>query len=96
MDLDFSKVLSQLQLLLRAEVLVSEEDYTTLGDEQCQFILLFVVEIFELQADDLRTDVGGEVYDLLGGIEEGLFVRVCSGSRIDVFAIVVSDGEDVL
>ena len=95
-DLDFTKVLSELELLLRAEVLVAEEHDAALGDQQREFVSLLVGQVFELQADDLGADVCGEVLDFFGGGEEGGFVLVCAGAGVDVFSVFVADGVDVL
>lgn len=95
-DLDFTKILSELELLLRAEVLVAEEHHAALGDQQREFVSLLVGQVFELQADDLGADVCGEVLDLFGGGEEGGFVLVGAGAGVDVFSIFVADGVDVL
>ena len=95
-DLDFTKILSELELLLRAEVLVAEEHHAALGDQQREFVSLLVGQVFELQADDLGADVCGEVLDFFGGGEEGGFVLVGAGAGIDVFSVFVADGVDIL
>ena len=95
-DLDFTEILSELELLLRAEVLVPEEHHAALGDQQREFVSLLVGQVFELQADDLGADMCGEVLDLFGGGEEGGFVLVGAGAGVDVFSIFVADGVDVL
>jgi len=95
-DLDFTKVLAELKLLLRAEVLVTEEHDAALGDQQREFVSLLVGQVFKLQADDLGADVCGEVLDFFGGGEEGGFILVGAGAGVDVFSVFVADGVDVL
>ena len=56
-DLDFAVVLAELELLLRAQVLVAEEDDAPLGDQQGELVPLLVRQVLELQADDLSADV---------------------------------------
>jgi hypothetical protein len=95
-DLDFTKILSQLKLLLRAEVLVTEEHDAALGDQQRELVSLLVGQVFELQADDFGADVRGQVLDFFGGGEEGGFVLVGARAGVDVFSVFVADGVDVL
>jgi hypothetical protein len=95
-NLDFAKVLSQLELLLRAEVLVTEEHDAALGDQKREFVSLLVGQVFELQADDLGADVCSQVLDFFGGGEEGGFVLVGARAGVDVFSVFVADGVDVL
>lgn len=64
-DFDFAKVLSELELLLWAEVLVAEEDHAAFGDEKRKLISLLICEIFELEADNFGADVSGKVLDFL-------------------------------
>jgi hypothetical protein len=70
-DFDFAVVLSELELFLRAEVLITEEDDASLCDQE------------------------GEL-DFFRGGEEGCFVLVGAGAGVDVFAVCVADGVDVL
>ena len=95
-DLDFAVVLAELQLLLRAQVLATEEDDTPLGDQQGELISLLVRQIFELQADDLSADMRCEVPDFFRGGEEGFLLFVCAGAGVGVFSVLVSDGVDIL
>ena len=95
-DLDFAIVFAELELLLRAKVLVTEEDNAALCDQKGEFVSLLVGEVFELKADDLGADVCGEVLDFFRGGEESCLVFVCAGAGIDVFSVLVPDGVDVL
>lgn len=95
-DLDFTKILAELKLLLRAEVLVTEEHYAALGDQKREFVSLLVGQVFELQADDLGADMCGEVLDFFGGGEECGFVLVGARASVDVLSVFISDGVDVL
>jgi hypothetical protein len=96
MDLNFTIILSQLELFLRAEVLVAEEDDAALCDQESELVSLLVGQVFELEPDYFGADVGGEVFDLFGGGEEGCFGFVGAGAGVDVFAVLVADGVDVL
>ena len=58
MDFNFTEVVAQLELLLRAEILVAEEDDATFGNEESEFIFLLVGEVCELKTNDLSSDVG--------------------------------------
>jgi hypothetical protein len=95
-DFDFAVVLSELELFLRAEVLITEEDDASLCDQEGELVSLLVSQVFELQADYLRADVRGEVLDFFRGGEEGCFGLVGAGAGVDVFAVCVADGVDVL
>ena len=95
-NLDFTEILPQLELLLRAEILITEEHDAALGDQKREFVSLLVGQVFELQADDLGADVCGEVLDFFGGGEEGCFVLVGARAGVDVFSVFVADGVDVL
>lgn len=96
MNLDFAPILAQLKLLLRAEILIAEEHHAPFSDQQRELISLLVSEVFQLQADDLRSDVRGEVLDLFRGGEQGGFLWICPRAGIDVFSVFVSDGVDIL
>lgn len=96
MDFDFSVVLAEFKLLLRAKVLVSKENYASLSDEQCEFVSLGIGEILQLQANDLRSNVGREVNDLLCSTEERLLAWICSGTSIYKVSVVVSQSKDIL
>ena len=95
-DFDFAVVLAELELLLRAQVLVTEEHHAALCDKKGQFISLLVGQVLELEADNLGTNVCGEVLDLLCGGEERCLVLVCAGASVDVFSVLIPDGVDVL
>ena len=95
-DLDFTEILPELELLLRAKVLVTEEHDAALGDQKRELVSLLVGQVFELQADDLGADVCSEVLDFFGGGEEGGFVLVGARAGVDVFSVFVADGVDVL
>lgn len=95
-NLNFTEILPQLELLLRAEILIAEEHDAALGDQQREFVSLLVGQVFELQADDLSADVCGQVLDFFGGGEEGGFVLVGAGAGVDVFSVFIADGVDVL
>lgn len=95
-DFDFAVVLAQLELLLRAQILVAEEDNAPLGDQQRKLISLLVGKVFELEADNLGTDVCGQVLDFLRRREQSCFLFVGASARIDVFTVFVADGVDVL
>ena len=95
-NLDFTEILPQLELLLRAEILITEEHDAALGDQKREFVSLLVGQVFELQADNLGADVCGEVLDFFGGGEEGGFVLVGAGAGVNIFSVFVADGVDVL
>jgi len=91
MDLHLAKMLSQLLLLLRREILISEENNGPLGNEQGQLVLLLIREVLQLQPHNLRANVAGQVDDLLGSTEQRALRLVRSGSGIYVWAIDISD-----
>ena len=95
-DLDFTKVLPKLKLLLRAEVLITEEYDAALSDQKRELVPLMVGQVFELEPDDLGADVCGEVLDFFGGGEERGFVLVGARAGVDVFSVFVADGIDIL
>jgi hypothetical protein len=95
-DLNLTKILPQLKLLLRTQILITEEHDAALGDQQRELVSLLVGQVFELQADDLGADVRGQVLDFCGGGEEGGFVLVGARAGVDVFSVLVADGVDVL
>lgn len=95
-DFNLTEILPQLELLLRAEILITEEYNAALSDQQGEFVSLLVGQVFELQADDLGTDVCSEVLDFFGGGEKGCFVLVGARAGVDVFSVFVADGVDVL
>lgn len=96
MNLHFAIIPSQLKLLLRAQVLVAEEHDTPLSDQQGELVSLLVSEIFELETNDLGADVRCQVLDFLRSREQGSLLGVGASAGIDVFAVVVADGVDVL
>lgn len=96
MNLNFTEILAQLQLFLRAQILVAEEHHTPLRNEQRKLIALQVGEIFELQADNLRADMRGEVFHFFGGGKQSGLFGISAGAGVDVFAVFVADGIDVL
>lgn len=95
-NLDFAEILAQLQLFLRAQILVAEEDHTPLRNEQRKLIALLASEVLELQADNLRANVSCEVFHFFGGGEQSSFLGISARAGVDVFAVFVADGVDVL
>ena len=64
MNVQWAKVPAKFLLLFNPnvlEVLASKDDYTAFGNEQCQLVLLEVVELGELQATDFGANDGGEL-----------------------------------
>jgi hypothetical protein len=59
MDFYLTVPLTQLFLLLRSNVLVSEEYDATFCNQQGEFVFLFCGEVFQLQTLDLSANVGG-------------------------------------
>lgn len=96
MDLDFAKIPAQLELLLRAEILVAEENNAALGNEKCELIFLLVGQVLELQADNFGADVRSQILDFFGGREECGLVLVCASAGVDVLAVLISDSVDIL
>lgn len=96
MDLGHAVVLAQLELLLRRQVLVPEEDDAALGDEQGELVLLLVGEVLELQALDLGADMRREVGDLGGGREQRRLGLVGPRAGVVVHPLLVADLDHVL
>jgi hypothetical protein len=96
MNFNFTIILSKLELFLRTKILIAEEDDAALGDQESELVALLVSQVFELEPDDLGADVGGEVFDFFRGGEEGCFGLVGARAGVDVFAVCVADGVDVL
>lgn len=64
MDVQRPEIARNVLLLIRAyvlEVLVVEDDDTALCKEQCEVVLLAVVQLRELQAADIGSDYCGEL-----------------------------------
>jgi hypothetical protein len=57
-------VLAEVELLLRAETLIPEEDYASLGEEEGKLVFLLVGEVLELQTNDLDTDMRAEIFHI--------------------------------
>lgn len=95
-DLDLAEILSQLELLLRAEILVTEEDNAALGDQKSELVSLLVSQVFQLETDDFSADVCSEVLDFLRGREECGLLLVCTSAGVDIFSVFVPDCVDVL
>jgi len=95
-NLNLTEILPQLKLLLRAQILITEEHDAALSDQKREFVSLLVGQVFELQADDLGADVRGQVFDFCGGGEEGGFVLVGARAGVGVCSVFVADGVDVL
>jgi len=91
MDLDLTKVLSQLLLLLGRDILVPEKDNAPLCNQQAQLIPLLVGKVLQLQAHDLRSNVPCEMDDLLRGREQGFLLWVSASRRVNMRAVVVAD-----
>lgn len=95
-DLDFTKILAKLKLLLRAEILVAEEDNATLSDEESQLVSLLVGQVLKLQANNFSANVSGQVLDLFGSGVQGALVLVGAGAGVGVLAVMIANGVDVL
>ncbi len=96
MDLNLAKVLAQLLLLLRRDVLVAEEDDAALGDQQRQLVALHVGQILELQAFDLSADVRGQMRHARRRPEQVLLAPVCPRARVHVRPLLGPDLVHVL
>lgn len=75
--METAKVLAEFLLLLRSdilEVLVTKDDNTTLGYQQCELILLGVRQPRKLKASDFGADTGCQF--------GGFHVRVVLGQKI--------------
>ena len=64
-NLDFTKPLAQLLLLLRRDILITQKDHAPFGNQQAQLIFLLVREILELQTNKLSANMSGKRNDLL-------------------------------
>jgi hypothetical protein len=96
MDLDFTVIVAELELLLRTQILVTEKHYAALCDEKSKLISLLVGQILELQSNDLGADVCGEVLDFLRSREECCLGLVCAGAGVGVFSVFIPEGVDIL
>lgn len=77
MLVQLAKVLTELSLLVDAQVfLVSEEYHAPCGDEASKVILLQVGEVGEVDAVDFSADLGVVIEDVGGGGEEMFEVGV--------------------
>ena len=61
MYFNFSEPFAQLLLLLRCDILVTEEHNTALGNKQAKLIALLVVQVLQLKTDDLCSDMLCEI-----------------------------------
>ena len=66
-DLDFTIVVAELKLLLRTEILVTEEHYAAFSDQKSKLVFLLICQVLELETDDLGADMCGEVLDFFRG-----------------------------
>lgn len=96
MNFNLTKPLPQAPLLLRGYILIAEEDNAPLRNQQGELVFLLVRQVFELQADDLRADVDGQVADLLRGSKQMLLGLVGARGWVDVRTVIVSHGIDLV
>lgn len=64
--MESAKVLPKLLLFLRPnvlEILTAEDDYSSLCNQQSQFVLLGIAELAQLEPFDLSPDPGSELGD---------------------------------
>ena len=57
MDFNFTVPFTQLQLLLRRNVLISKEHHAPFRNQKTKLVLLLVGKILQLQTNNLSTDV---------------------------------------
>lgn len=96
MNLHLTVPLAQLFLLLRADVLSSEEHNTSLGNEQCELVLLLGCQVLQLEPFNLGADVSRQI-SYFGCSRQECFLRcVCTSTRIDVLAVGVANLVHVL
>lgn len=91
MNFNFTKVLAQLFLLLWREILVSEKHHTAFRNQESQLISLLVCQVFELQPDNLGSNMAGQVYDFFGRAQERLLLWVGASSGVDIFPGLAAD-----
>lgn len=89
MDMKPTKVLPKLLLFLQPnilEVLIPKHHHTSLGHEQCEFVLLCIGKLGELEPFNLGPDSGCQTSDLDAGIaclEQVRFGFVCFESTMN-------------
>lgn len=91
MNFDLAIIFPKLFLLLRRDILVTEEDYTSFGNQKTKFILLLVCKVFQLKSNDLRSDMRSQMDDFFCRTKQRFLFWVGSGTWINVLTIVVSD-----
>lgn len=96
MDFDLAIPFSKFLLLLWRNVLVTEKDDASLGDQKAKLVLLLVGKIFQLQTDDLRSNMGRQMYDFLRRGQQCFLLRICSGTWIYMWTIVLPDIVDIV
>lgn len=80
MNVKASKVFHILESLLNgkiSKVLIPESDDLFLCDKKSQFILASVIKLRELDACDLCTDRGCDVFDFTAGFQQVLEAWIC-------------------
>jgi hypothetical protein len=85
MDLKLPIIFAQGALLLRRKILITKEHHTSLSNQESQLILLFVSQIFELQASDLSSNMIGNVDNLFSDIKKCLFLGVGTKACVNKF-----------
>lgn len=98
-NFNLSIMLAKLLLLLGRNVLITEEDNTSFGDQQCQLVPLLIREVLQLQTVDFCADVSCQVFDLACSFEERSLCRIdllCSSASIVMLPGLVSDVVGIL
>lgn len=91
MDLNLSKVSSELLLLLGSQVLIAEEDDAPLRNEESKLISLLICQVLELKSLDLCANVRSEIGNLRGCCQKGLFLLISPGAWIYIGALLVAN-----
>src|SRR6266536_5787771 len=65
MNLNLPKMFTQLLLLLRSNILISEKYHRSLSNQQCQLVFLLIRQILQLKTDNLRSDMRSQMNDFL-------------------------------
>jgi hypothetical protein len=83
-DLDLSPIFTKGPLFLRADILVTEKHNRPLSNQQSELIFLLVCEVFQLETDDLGSNVLGQMNNLRSGTKQSFFLLVCFSTPLNI------------
>jgi hypothetical protein len=92
MDFNLPIIFTKGPLLLRRKILITKEHNASLGNQESELILLSVCQIFELQANDLSSNMIRKVDNLFSSIKKCFFLGVGTRACVNKFPGFVAVG----